>query len=450
MTRSLRARVILALAVVVGAFTFALLVNALAFARIGRSLDLVTEVYIPLSSLSSRMGALAERGDLAPLLTEARTLLGAGKTDDPEERAALNAAQRQVDEVEAAWQTRATSSSAPLREEILQLGALADSRITAVSDKTARAESDGVRTGIVSGLFAALVAAVVLTLARRTLRPVEQLTHAVRQMTAGKPLPSLDVAGDDEIASLARALSTMALAVAERDAERERRVRSERLAMVGQMLAQVTHEVRNPLNALSLNVELLLEDVRAADFPGQPGAETLAVGLMGEIRRLEAVTERYLDLARRPALVLAPEDPVALVRSVVAVEEEAMRRGGVAVGVRDLGVAGRSVEIDGGVLRRALYNLLQNAAQAGARQVTVQVGFEPGDAGGVLIVRVQDDGRGVPESVRAHLFEPFYTTRVEGTGLGLAVARQSIEDAGGTLSYFPGDPGSVFEIRMGA
>ena len=102
--------------------------------------------------------------------------------------------------------------------------------------------------------------------------------------------------------------------------------------------------------------------------------------------------------------------------------------------------------MDGGVVRRALLNLLQNAAQAGARRIVVRVGVDRGGA----VFCVEDDGPGVPEESQAHLFEPFFTTRAQGTGLGLAVARQSIEDIGGTLIYRASKGGSVFEIRVGS
>ena len=105
--RSLRARVLFALLVVVGSFGVALGLNALELARIGRSLDLVNDVYLPLAGTSSRMGAAVERGDLAPLLADAREILAGARTEEPEERAALNAAQRQVAEVETAWSERA-------------------------------------------------------------------------------------------------------------------------------------------------------------------------------------------------------------------------------------------------------------------------------------------------------------------------------------------------------
>lgn len=448
--RTLRARVLLALVVLVGGFTAALGVNVFELTRIGRSLDLVNGVYLPLAAQASRMSATVERGDLAPLVTQARSTLAGVRTDDPEERAALNAAMRQIDEV--ANVARPADGAAPdvrlVREEILQLGALADSRITAVADKTARAQSEAVRSAAVGSAVAAVVAALVWTAARRTLRPVEALTDAVRRMAEGQPMPELEVAGSDEIATLGRAVQTMARAVAERDAERERRQRSERLALVGQMLAQVTHEVRNPLNALSLNMELLVDEVRSTERAGGAAAEELASGVMGEIRRLEQVTQRYLDLARRPASVLAPEEPVALARSVLQAEEEALRRLGVEAVVVDEGGGPAEVELDGGVVRRALLNLVQNAAQAGATRVVVRVAVLPGPRPARFTV--EDDGPGVPEAARAHLFEPFFTTRAQGTGLGLAIARQSIEDVGGTLDFRPGPQGSVFEIRVGA
>lgn len=138
--RSLRARVLVALAVVVGAFGLALAVNAVELGRIGRSLDLVNDVYLPLAGTSSRMSVAVERGELGPLLDESREALRRAATTDAEERAAINAAQRQVDEVEAAWLAREGTGPLPVREEIRQLGALADSRITAVSVKTARAQ----------------------------------------------------------------------------------------------------------------------------------------------------------------------------------------------------------------------------------------------------------------------------------------------------------------------
>lgn len=221
---------------------------------------------------------------------------------------------------------------------------------------------------------------------------------------------------------------------------RERLARSERLALVGQMLAQVTHEVRNPLNAMSLHAELLAEEL-----PAEGEARALLATMVAEIGRLEGVTERYLDLARRRAPDLSPEDPLALARAVVALEEEGLRRNG--IGVRVEGVPDGLVELDGNALRRALHNLVRNAAEAGAKQISVAVLRPPG----ALEITVGDDGPGMPEDVSGRIFDPFFTTRAKGTGLGLAITRQIIEDLGGTIrcETHPGE-GTRFVLRLPA
>ena len=220
--------------------------------------------------------------------------------------------------------------------------------------------------------------------------------------------------------------------------ERARSARNERLALVGQMLAQVTHEVRNPLNAMSLNAELLAEELGA-------GGEASAMldTITGEIRRLEEVTSRYLDLSRQREPFPGPEDPARLLEGVLRLEEEALRRAGVQVDFApaDLGV----VELDGDALRRAVRNVLRNAVEAGAAAVELTV--ERRDQHVVVIVR--DDGPGMTGEQRDRAFEPFYTTKSRGTGLGLAISRQDLERAGGSLrcESQPGQ-GSMFSLEM--
>jgi signal transduction histidine kinase len=400
-----------------------------------------------------------------------------------------------------------------LRDEVLQLGALSEARVSALSERTARAQAEAVRVSLLLAGLSVPLGAFLLWLAGTALQPVRSLTRQVRRLEAGERPGPVDVGGDDEIAGLAVAFDAMARAVDERDRnlqavslqlrrvldsllvavlvveadrvrvanpaaallwglaegdalpvalgalpegrhervdgertreivvapfgeagrifvgedlterlrDRERLVRSERLALVGQLLAQVTHEVRNPLNAISLHAELLADELRATE------QQALLATVVTEIRRLEAVTERYLDLARRRAPELAAEDPAALARSVVALEEERLRRLNVEVSVHaeEIGVA----EIDGNVLRRALLNLVRNAAEAGAQHIRVEVER----VGARLVVRVGDDGPGLDAATAARVFDPFFSTKARGTGLGLAVTRQEIEDQGGSI-----------------
>ncbi|MFT4974476.1 MAG: signal transduction histidine kinase [Myxococcota bacterium] len=224
--------------------------------------------------------------------------------------------------------------------------------------------------------------------------------------------------------------------VTEREAVRERLARAERLAVVGQMLAQITHEVRNPLNAMSLNTELLADDID----PDSESGEILAT-ITAEIRRLEALTGRYLSLSRRRQPERSPEDPAAMVREILRQEEAALRLAGVAV--THTVAATRLVELDSDPVRRALRNILLNAVEAGAHSVSIDttVGDDQ------LTIVICDDGPGMSTEELKQAFEPFFTTKAQGTGLGLAISRQEIEDIGGTLRCIsaPGD-GTTFTL----
>lgn len=212
--------------------------------------------------------------------------------------------------------------------------------------------------------------------------------------------------------------------VTEREAVRDRLARAERLAVVGQMLAQITHEVRNPLNAMSLNAELLADEFSADSEAGEI-LETITT----EIRRLEALTSRYLTLSRRRKSERVPEDPAAMVREILRQEEAALQRAGVTVHYDSPEPC--LVEMDSDAVRRALRNLLLNAVEAGASTVSLDVVVDGPSQ--VLNITVTDDGPGMDAEQIRLAFEPFFTTKAQGTGLGLAISRQELEDIGGTL-----------------
>jgi nitrogen fixation/metabolism regulation signal transduction histidine kinase len=208
---------------------------------------------------------------------------------------------------------------------------------------------------------------------------------------------------------------------------RDRLARSERLAVVGQMLAQVTHEVRNPLNALSLNAELLAEELAALDAERRTEAWEILGVVTGEIERLTAVTAHYLQLARPAGSGVLPEDLGQMLLDVARLLGPEMERGGVHLDV----AAGPAtvLQVDGARIRQALVNIVRNAAQAGARVVSLSCEV---DAAEVRLV-AEDDGPGFDAATRDRAGEPFFTTRPDGTGLGLAVSRQAVEAQGGEL-----------------
>lgn len=227
--------------------------------------------------------------------------------------------------------------------------------------------------------------------------------------------------------------------VTQRERDRARLARSQRLALVGQMLAQITHEVRNPLNAMSLNADLLHDELEDAEHRAM--MDTIAA----EIRRLEALTARYLELSRGRRPELESVDARAIVEQVIHTERPSLDQAGVAV--RVLGGRPGPRELDADALRRALRNLLRNAVEADATTIHIAVDPTPDR----VRIRVIDDGPGMGPDALRQAFEPFFTTKPQGTGLGLAISRQELEDVGGTLhaESVPGH-GSTFTLNVPA
>src|SRR5690606_21644628 len=190
--------------------------------------------------------------------------------------------------------------------------------------------------------------------------------------------------------------------------------RSERLALIGQMLAQITHEVRNPLNALSLNAELLADELQTLDAERRTEAWDLLEVVSREIGRLTDLTAHYLQLARRPPARLAPEDLGGLVRDVKRLLDAELSQQGVRIAVDIAPLPPQAV--DGNQVRQALLNVVRNAVEAGARELRIAV--ESGD-GEVRFV-LSDDGPGMAPEEIERACDPFFSTKAAGTGLGLA------------------------------
>ena len=148
----------------------------------------------------------------------------------------------------------------------------------------------------------------------RSLRPIRQLTLSVRALAMGEPLPPLSVQGKDEIAILTSAFSAMAQALKEQQRDKEQLERTERLALIGQFFAEVTHEVRNPLNSLSLHTDLL------ADEPLAPEQLRLVHSIQEQILRLHRITSHYLNLARPHAPELQFASPLSITQSLIDFE----------------------------------------------------------------------------------------------------------------------------------
>lgn len=307
-------------------------------------------------------------------------------------------------------------------------------------------------TTAISGVLSLLVAMVVAL----TLRPLKRLSEGVRELGRGDrgqrvTLRATNPTYDDEVSRLAREFNLMADALEERE---RRLVASERLAAVGQLVAQVTHEIRNPLSSVALNVELLQDELP----PRAREAEKLIQAISRELERLSQITETYLDFVRRPRPRKAPAEIGVEIDDLLAFLAPEFEQAGVSLERRmPSGESWASVDID--QLRRVLMNLLRNAREAVAERRAERpeppgaVWLSVATEGGIVRIEVGDNGAGISgdPSDHARIFDAFFTQKARGTGLGLAVAAQVLEaHDGGVEVARTGPGGTVFRAWVPA
>lgn len=209
---------------------------------------------------------------------------------------------------------------------------------------------------------------------------------------------------------------------------KEALIRSERLAAIGRMSAHVTHEVRNPLSSIGLNAEMLEDWVRRQPDSDDPSQLCRAIGK--EIDRLTELTDEYLRFARLPRPEIGPIDLEAFSNAMAAFLRPDLQKAGIEVLV-DVAPDTPPAWADADQLRQALLNLARNAKEAMPEGGTLTLAAGPGDGG--VQIRVRDEGVGIPAEVRERIFDPFYSTKLTGTGLGLALTQQIVQEHGGTL-----------------
>jgi two-component system sensor histidine kinase PilS (NtrC family) len=200
-----------------------------------------------------------------------------------------------------------------------------------------------------------------------------------------------------------------------------------KLASMGRLTASIAHEVRNPLSAIGHATSLLAEDLTGP-------AETRLLRIVGDnVARVNRMVEDILKLSRK---VQPGGEPVRLGAFLAELKGEFTETHGLADNMVYIGDAGhRTVRFDGLHLREVLVNLLGNAIRyASGKPASIRL-FPVLDATGRVELHVQDDGPGITPEVRAHLFEPFYTTSSKGTGLGLYLARELCLNNGAMLDY---------------
>jgi signal transduction histidine kinase len=235
------------------------------------------------------------------------------------------------------------------------------------------------------------------------------------------------------------------LALQARVGECEQRRQS--LAAFAKLASHVAHEVRNPLSSIMLNTELLEEEAAKCGCESASEATALIASIKKEAERLQHLTDEYLAFARPPRPSAAHQSLNAVAEELAHLVREEARRAGIVVETR-MSHGCPCALIDPHQIKQAALNLVRNAMQAMPAGGRLAIATEV-LADGSVAMHVDDTGPGIPEELRCQIFEPFFTSKPEGTGLGLPLAAHIVRDHGGELD-FGGAPegGTRFTIKL--
>jgi signal transduction histidine kinase len=326
----------------------------------------------------------------------------------------------------------------------------------------------------------ALIAGASIAFTRGIAVPLGRLADAALKIADGRLEERVPIRSFNEIGRLSHAFNVMADRLKDRDRQvrefqerleqmvRERTedleeasgrlisaqealIRSERVAAIGQIAAGVTHEIRTPLSALGINLQLLRRALDRQSLSRDEARRLLATADL-EVIRINRTVEEFFRYARLPKPLVAPVHPNRLVRQVADLLQAKAQEARVSLAVKleeDL----PSIQGDADQLREVFLNLAANAMEAmpNGGDLSIETSRVPDEGAWACQVRISDSGPGIAAETLPHIFEPFFSTKDRGLGLGLSIALRIVEEHGGTIRCQSQEgAGTSFEVTLPA
>jgi signal transduction histidine kinase len=277
----------------------------------------------------------------------------------------------------------------------------------------------------------AICGALLVVLTYTVQRPMVELQQKIAQLGAGDLNVSVSFCHrNDEIGDLGRNFNQMVVQLRESRTEIERlhrtqMSRAEHMATLGEMATGLAHEIRNPLAGIAGVIEII-----GRDLPSTSPARAVVKDVRQEIARINRIVTDLLQTARpHPPKVRKSDLNTTVEHAVMLGRQQALAKSTEIALRKDPSLP--EVEHDSDQIHQVLLNLLLNALQAIDTNGKIAVTVER--QGGTAVIEVADNGRGIPASHLPNIFRPFYTTKGDGTGLGLSLARRIVEDHQGRI-----------------
>jgi len=297
------------------------------------------------------------------------------------------------------------------------------------------------------GLLVGIAGATLL--ARRITGPLKKLVAGTIKISKGDFSHKINIPSQDEIGNLARSFNKMSnelLQTRERMEEANRKlIQAEKLASIGRISATIAHEIRNPLTSVKLNIQKILQSTQLDEIE----EEHLRISQEG-IGQIEKFIREFLDFTRSSELNLDRF-------SIEQILEESIKMMSDSLDQKKINIEKNFQEglplalVDGDKLRLVFLNILRNAYEVVDERgkISVSLSLREEDGARKIRIEISDNGQGIPEEDWENIFEPFYTTKSTGAGLGLAIARKIIEEHKGSIKVIKKEGrGTSFEILI--
>jgi len=278
-------------------------------------------------------------------------------------------------------------------------------------------------------LFIMLGAGMGYSMAERIADPVNRLMRATRRIARGDLDAHVVATSNDELRRLVEAFNTMADDLRRQRAELER---TNRLAAWADMARQVAHDIKNPLTPIQLNAEHLARVHADRGRPLGPVVDDCIASILGQVRLLRQISAEFSSFASSPKPRPQPQDLPALVNEIVEPYRAGLA-GRVAFEV-SLSPGLPAVRIDRLLVSRALTNIIENALHAMPNGGRLRFTTPTSEHAGVVRLSVADSGVGMDDEALQRIFEPYFSTKATGTGLGLTIAKRNVEASGGHIT----------------
>ncbi len=271
---------------------------------------------------------------------------------------------------------------------------------------------------------------IAMFLSWRYTKPIYNVVTAAKKIAAGDLNQNLITERKDEIGELIQSFNLMVQKLREQRQIKERLREAEHLSGIGQLSGSIAHEIRNPLNFISLSVDHIKEKFSPDDNIDAEKFHSLISNIKQEIQRLNKLVEKFLDYGKPLKLNLQKADIGKLLEETIEIIRAKAEAEKIKI-IKDCNFL-PSLNIDTDFIKTCVFNVVLNAFQAMPDGGTLTIKTEPAE--GMLSIIISDTGKGIPEDELPKVFEPFYTTKRNGLGLGLAMTKRVVEEHGGKVN----------------